>query len=464
MKTRIKNLFALPVLIAGLGLWLTEQATAQTLTVLHSFTNNPEGSAPAAGLTLSGNTLYGTTAGGGHGFGTIFAVNSNGTGFTNLYSFTGGNDGATPRAGLLLSSSTLYGTVQSGGTNGAGGIFSINTNGADFTNLYSFTAVPGSFPRINNDGGNPQAALILSGSTLYGTALNGGTNGFGTVFAINMNGTGFTNLYNFTAGEGTVPHDGAGPAGTLVLSGNTLFGTTEGGGFGAGTVFSVQTNGAGIDPIHPFTSPPTDGQVPLAGVVLSGNMLYGTTSEGGTFSEGMVFGINTSGSGFTNLYSFSAVDPNTGTNRDGAEPIAGLLLSGGMLYGTTDFSGFFRFGTIFAVSTNGIGFTNLYNFTGGSDGSSPTAGLILSGTTLYGTTSGGGSSGHGTVFSLSLVASAPKLNLNLLGTNVLLTWSATGYTLQATTNLNTPAWITVPGQNMVTNSISGTQKFYRLSQ
>lgn len=302
----------------------------------------------------------------------------------------------------------------------------------------------------------------MSGSTLYGTAFSGGTNGFGTVFAINTNGTGFTNLYNF--GEGTVPHDGAVPAGTLVLSGNTLFGTTEGGGFGAGTVFSVQTNGAGIDPIHPFTSPPADGQVPVAGLVLSGNILYGTTSEGGTSSEGMVFGITTSGSGFTNLYSFSAVNFNTGTNRDGADPEAGLLLSGGMLYGTANFSGFFRFGTIFAVSTNGTGFTNLYNFTGGSDGSLPTAGLILSGTTLYGTTSSGGSSGHGTVFSLSLVASAPKLDLNLMGTNVVLTWSATGYTLQSATNLAAPVWITVPGQNTVTNPISGTQKFYRLSQ
>src|ERR1700679_1259764 len=195
MNTHIKNLLVLPALIAGLGWALTGQAPAQTLTVLHSFTNNPEGSAPFAGLILSGNTLYGTTAGGGHGYGTIFAVNSDGTGFTNLYSFTGGNDGATPRAALVLSGNTLYGTTQLGGTNGTGAIFSVNTNGTDFTNLYSFTTLPNFFPRINNDGANPQAGLILSGSTLYGEALNGGTNAGGTVFAINIDGTGFRDVH-----------------------------------------------------------------------------------------------------------------------------------------------------------------------------------------------------------------------------------------------------------------------------
>jgi hypothetical protein len=45
-----------------------------------------------AGLVLSGNTLYGTTYGQEYALswasGTIFAVNSDGTRFTNLYTFT----------------------------------------------------------------------------------------------------------------------------------------------------------------------------------------------------------------------------------------------------------------------------------------------------------------------------------------------------------------------------------------
>ncbi len=64
MKTRIKDLFPLPALAAGLGLILAGQATAQTFTVLHSFTHYGDGGYPN-GLVLSGNTLYGTVADGG---------------------------------------------------------------------------------------------------------------------------------------------------------------------------------------------------------------------------------------------------------------------------------------------------------------------------------------------------------------------------------------------------------------
>jgi len=100
------------------------------------------------------------------------------------------------------------------------------------------------------------------------------------------------------------------------------------------------------------------------------------------------------------------------------------------------------------------------------------AGLILSGNTLYGTASGGGAWGGGTVFSLSLPL--PQLAIIQSGTNVVLSWLAnfTGFTVQSTTNLVSPAvWtpvapapVVVNGQNTVTNPISGTQQFYRLSQ
>ena len=124
-------------------------------------------------------------------------------------------------------------------------------------------------------------------------------------------------------------------------------------------------------------------------------------------------------------------------------------------------------------------FTNLYSFTAtsgssstNSDGANPVAGLILSGNTLYGTTSQGGSSGYGTVFSLSF--GTPQLAINRSGTNVVLTWptNATGFTFQSTTNLVlttvwsnvSPAAVVVNTNNAVTNAISDKQKFYRLSQ
>jgi uncharacterized repeat protein (TIGR03803 family) len=489
MKTPIKNLFTrlggascaawvLPALIAGLGLMPAGRVTAQTYTNLHSFTGGgSDGAGPQAGVILSGNTLYGTTHhGGSAGYGTVFAVNTDGTGFTNLHSFLNNPiDGANPEAGLILSGATLYGTAFGGGTlgNGAGTVFAINTNGTGFTNLYSFTG--------GNDGANPQAGLILSGNTLYGTAGMGGSSSRGSMFAINTNGTGFTTFYGFTAT--TYPSytnsDGAHPQTGLILSGNTLYGTAnQGGGANAGTVFAVNTNGTSFTNLHNFPATPpypgpytnSDGNYPQAGLILSGNTLYGTAYSGGGSGYGTVFAVHTNGTGFTNLHSF--------TYGDGANPQAGLILSGNILYGTAGHGGNSGVGTVFAVHTDGTGFTNLHSFTGGSgDGAGPYGGLILSGNTLYGTTYSGGSSGNGTVFSLTLgsvSAPPPLLTIISSGTNVVLTWptAAAGFTLQSTTNLVSPAiWSTVSpapvvvnGQNTVTNPISGTRKFFRLSQ
>ena len=83
-------------------------------------------------------------------------------------------------------------------------------------------------PDTNSDGANPYAGLILSGNTLYGTACGGGSSGNGTVFAVNTDGTGFTNLHSFThlVLPGT-NSDGANPYAGLILSGNTLYGTAQ---------------------------------------------------------------------------------------------------------------------------------------------------------------------------------------------------------------------------------------------
>ena len=107
--------------------------------------------------------------------------------FTNLHSFAGGTEGAYSFSGLALSGSTLFGTTANGGSSGNGTVFAINTDGSGFTNLYSFTTT---FGGINSDGANPKASLLLRDGTLYGTTPKGGISGFGTVFAVSTNGTG----------------------------------------------------------------------------------------------------------------------------------------------------------------------------------------------------------------------------------------------------------------------------------
>src|SRR5438105_1547482 len=113
MKALLRKPFLLRVAIAALGSIVAAGVRAQTFTTLHSFVGYPnDGAYPEAGLIVSGNTLYGTAVyGGGSDVGTVFKVNTNGTGFKNLHSFTGGSDGADPYAGLILSGNTLYGAA-----------------------------------------------------------------------------------------------------------------------------------------------------------------------------------------------------------------------------------------------------------------------------------------------------------------------------------------------------------------
>jgi len=174
-------LFLLPALMAGMGLMPAGQVMAQTFTTLHSFTWG-DGAYPLAGLILSSNTLYGTASVGG----TVFAINTDGTGFIVLLNFGDypAFDPANPSAGLILSNNTLYGTTGSGGSSGLGTVFKVNTDGTGFTTLHSFAATPPIPPYTNSDGAFPVAGLILSSNVLYGTAEWGGSYGNGTVFSI----------------------------------------------------------------------------------------------------------------------------------------------------------------------------------------------------------------------------------------------------------------------------------------
>ena len=449
MKTSIKDLFLLSVLIAGLGLMLAGRVTAQTFTTLHSFTailaypvdeRNSDGANPYADLTLSGHTLYGTAANGGSsGDGTLFGVNTDGTGFTNLHSFTGSSDGAHSN-GLILSGNTLYGTANSGGSWDNGTVFAVNTDGTGFTTLYNFTAGSGS---ANSDGARPQAKLVLSGNTLYGTTQSGGSWDNGTVFAVKTDGTGFTNLHSLTGGS-----EGATPSAGLVLTNNTLYGTAQfGGGSGSGTMFALKTDGTGFRVLHTFAASASpnyinsNGAQPTGDLTLSGDSLFGAASVGGSAGNGTVFKVGTDGTAFKTLYTFGLTTSTNSlgsyTNSDGVEPYAGLILSGNSLYGTALVGGSGGGGTVFMLSADGTGFSVLHTFTSdysNYDGAQSWAGLILSGNSLYGAAYYGGSSGNGTVFSISFT---PQLTISPSRTNPILTWP-TNYATIPDTFCNLP--------------------------
>ena len=201
----------------------------------------------------------------------------------------------------------------------------------------------------------------------------------------------FSVLYAFQRGT-----DGETPTGDLITdeSGN-LYGTTEDGGLGYGTVFRLDPNGKETV-LHSFTS--SDGAYPFAGLVrdAAGN-LYGTTFQGGTGYGGTVFKLDPNGI-VTVLHNFAG--------SDGYHPYGVLIRDGaGNLYGTTGYGGSNGYGIVFKLNEAGKE-TTLYNFTGGADGGNPIAELVRDHEgNFFGTTSVGGggacSGGCGTVFELS---------------------------------------------------------------
>ena len=377
-------------------------ASGQTLTVLKTFNPhiNDAGQHSEGTLALGPDgTLYGVTTDGGAGAaGVVFRVQTNGTAFSVIKNFpfvdvaNGTNtDGATPEAGLVLSDGTLYGTTSAGGSGGSGTVFSLSTNGSHFTVLKSFSALNAN---TNRDGAYPMAALIVSNGVLYGTTAYGGAVGQGTVFRINTNGTAFANIHDFTNS------DGLGPSGRLLLSGNTLYGTAQYGGDGAyGTVFSLNTDGTAFTLLHSFSGFGTDGAGPMAGLVLSGGQLFGTTDRGDSgdgADDGTIFRVDINGNNFTNLYSFT-YDVGFGLDTE-------LTISGSTLYGTTgNGAGGSPFGAIFKINTDGSGYESVVNFDY-FHGWGPNGGMVLSGGVLYGVTGLGGAGnsglGNGVVYSV----------------------------------------------------------------
>ena len=128
-------------------------------------------------------------------------------------------EGYDPQAGLLLTGNTLYGATAQGSPYGYGGLFRVQTNGTGFTNFFNFRSIAGSSP-----------GLTRLGNFLFGVTGGGGTGSAGTIFRVNADGTGFTNLYDFSLQYPDIDAtnlDGASPLEFLAADGNQLYGVTQ---------------------------------------------------------------------------------------------------------------------------------------------------------------------------------------------------------------------------------------------
>jgi uncharacterized repeat protein (TIGR03803 family) len=446
------------------------------LTTLYSF-GWGDGSNPSAGLFEGSNgNLYGTTAyGGASGYGTAFQVSKTGA-LTTLLTFAGTN-GAYPYASLLQGSdgnfygTTAYGGVGYNGTpsynSGDGTVFRISlasvpdapaikaqpvnrTIPAGGTGSFSVSAlspwplsyrwqrdgaaipdatessyaltnvqvsdsgsrfsclVSNAFGSVSTsnavltvlersksgplytfegpEGGWPFGGLVQgAGGKFYGTTRAGGENGAGTVFSLTTNGE-LATIASFNYANGASPYGAV----TRGADGN-LYGTTEqGGSQSAGTVFRVGADGALTLLASLDWSVGADPQASL--IQDTDGFLYGTVTQGGANGQGAIFKLSTNGE-LTSLASL--------TSASGGSPRGGLVRGNdGSFYGTALVGGPNHRGTVFRVTTAGE-LTALVSFNYGN-GAQPQAGLLLGADgAFYGTTSAGGANGRGTVFKVS---------------------------------------------------------------
>jgi uncharacterized repeat protein (TIGR03803 family) len=336
-------------------------------TVLYSFcqkANCADGGSPYTGVVMdkAGN-LYGATACSepGCAYGLVFKLAPDGT-ETVLHAFKGGKkDGADPNDLIMDKSGNLYGTTELGGGTGCSGegcgtVFKITPKGKESV-LYAFCAQQNCI-----DGAEPFARLLLDKvGNLYGTTVDGGSTGHGTVFELAPDRT-ETVLYSFCP-QGNCP-DGANPYSALIMDkAANLYGTTtNGGSAGNGTVFKLAPGGT-ESVLYSFCTKTNcdDGAYPISGLVAdkAGN-LYGTTQSGGSGTGssdcadftgcGVVYKLATDGTE-TVLHAFCSKKNCT----DGGSDLAGMagltLDKSGTLYGTTPQGGAngFTNGTVFAV-------------------------------------------------------------------------------------------------------------------
>jgi hypothetical protein len=415
---RLKKLLAF-FLTTGLLLTATTLLSAQSETVLHSFTlQNGDGATPDSGVVADGGgSLYGVTYSGG-----ALGPNSKGIAYkltpssggawheTVLYSFTGGvSDGGIPGGNLLIDTAarTIYGTAEIGGTHDGGVVFALSP-GNPWTEsvIYSF---------VGPEGSSPNTGVVPHNGLLYGTA-NGGTNGFGTVYRLHPPAAPGGVWHEQTVYAFTYGGDGGYPfAPPIFDAAGNLYGAAYNSATGAGNIYRLSPPTSSgpwtFTTLYSFTGGP-DGGSPTGIVLNSAGALYGTAASGGGDNLGVVFKL-TPPSGGTGPWTESVLHSFTG-GTDGAIPRGAVIFdNAGNLYGTAGGGGNLGCangggggcGVLFELTPGSGGVWTesvLYDFEGGNDGLGPQAAPLLVNSNFYGTTMyGGGTPGYGTVYEVT---------------------------------------------------------------
>ncbi len=384
-------------------------ARAQTESTIYGFAQH-ESFWPEGGLVedASGN-LYGTTVGGGtYGVGTVYELSPPAKGSTTwtktiLYNFQSwGITGYTPSSELAIDSAgDLYGVTWSGGDGRChcGVLYELvppATVGGPWRHI-----VLHAFTNASNDGRLPNAAPVLSSTTIYGVTQQGGLHDSGIVYQFipGKSGGTYSVLYSFGANN-----DASWPNGAVLLdSAGSLYGVTSlGGAFNAGAVYKLSPGVGSWTESILFSF---GGGSQSSGITPVGNLLfdsvgnlYGVTQFGGASQLGVAYELTPATGSWTEnvLFNFSTAA--------GASPLAGMTWnpSNGSLYGTTSAGGSHTHGTVFQLTppaSGGLWTETLLEQFIFTNGGLPSGRVLRDATTgyLYGTTYNGGASASGSV-------------------------------------------------------------------
>lgn len=418
---------------------------------------------------------------------TIAKVKTDGSLWTDLYSLDPVTEGNSGIPGLIETpGDSLFGLLTYGGSNNGGSLFSIKKDGTGFVIHHHFNNATGIYP---------ESKLVLFDGKLFGTTTQGGAHGFGVLFSLNVDGSGYRVVHDFE--PGSIP-TGSVNGNISIASNGRIFGsfnqffydpsftafrlfkidtsgdafepfvstsastqrlighfnrdilmvdndesffltTMEMGRHDGGVLSWFDTSGFGNDIFHFGYSP--NGFRPLAGIIKgSDNKLYGTASIGGSSGNGIIYSINTDGTGFTKVHEFTDAEgyelsgklleasdgklygacknsnSNTGSlyrvDKDGNNfeliysfpdlslgysPLGSLVENNGQLYGTTLYS-FPGGGVIFRINKDGTGYTVLRNFDFSIGLHHPVDGVAISGDFIYGHAGSGGTENKGGLF------------------------------------------------------------------
>lgn len=377
-----------------------------------------------------GNILYGTSWYSGiNGYGSVFKYDLNNNTENILYSFAGANsgDGWNPNNVLISNDgNTLVGSNGYGGLGGLGAIFTIKVNSNDYNSIYSFE-------NTNDSLYSPNILFVSHSGINYGASLSGGANNAGGFFMVNNQGS-LTNLFSYSSAGGSTSaitedsesniyianqNGGTGAAGVIIkynlitkvnstiynfsqnsngwspsalITGvdHNLYGLTLRSSGNNGRLFKYNLSTNQMSNVYTFPSDNLSGLFPNFLMQLPTGAFYGLTQQGGNNNQGVFFEFNNGN--YTKIHDFSG-------STDGYSPSSIAYDSNGNFYISAS-GGNYGLGAIYKITSTDTKST-LYSFKDILDGTNPTNLVIGSDGNLYGVTSSGGEFGYGTLFKIT---------------------------------------------------------------